>query len=104
MDEGVKREKAWVGDAVLALFARQWLLAQSNVKPGDRKAEFIALTCNDFLSCFGEPTAIEAKIGVVYENEGLEKAFEFIESEFVPLYRKQQRNRKTEGPRFGRRR
>ncbi|MFS8804192.1 hypothetical protein NW813_04975 [Synechococcus sp. R55.6] len=26
LDEGSRRDKAWLGDAVLSLFARQWLL------------------------------------------------------------------------------
>lgn len=103
MDEGEKRAKAWVGDAVLALFARQWLLARPNVAPGDRKAMFIDMTSNRFLASFGEPTAMEAKIGVVYENEGLEKAFAYIEQTFLPTFKKQQLNKVERGERPWRR-
>jgi hypothetical protein len=29
-------------------------------------------TCNQFLSCHGNPTAVEAEIGVIYQKDGLE--------------------------------
>ncbi|MCH6258838.1 hypothetical protein MLD52_19930 [Puniceicoccaceae bacterium K14] len=104
MDETEKREKAWVGDAVLALFARQWLLANPEVKPGERKALFIDMTSNRFLSSMGEPTQMEANIGVVYEEAGLEKAFSFIEENFLPVFKQQQANRKKAEPKLGQRR
>jgi dsRNA-specific ribonuclease len=40
----------------------------------------------------GEPTLMEATIGVVYEKEGLEKAFSYIEETFLPVFRKQRQN------------
>tara|TARA_B110000037_G_scaffold209415_1_gene258534 strand:- start:225 stop:620 length:396 start_codon:yes stop_codon:yes gene_type:complete len=97
MEEREKRDKAWVGDAVLALFAREWLLRQVDIKAGDRKAMFINMTSNHFLASFGEPTAIEAKIGVVYENEGLKKAFSYIEETYLPVFKKQEKNRNKTG-------
>ena len=36
MDETEKRTKAWVGDAVLALFAREWILDQKVILKQDQ--------------------------------------------------------------------
>ncbi|HEY8961957.1 MAG TPA: ribonuclease III domain-containing protein [Luteolibacter sp.] len=86
-DEEIKqeRESAWVGDAVLALFAREWVLRERNNMDGEW---FTRLTSNDFLSAFGNPTRVEASIGKVYREQGLAAAFHFIETEMVPLFRK----------------
>lgn len=40
---------------------------------------FAQVTSNRFLTRFGEPSEVEAKIGRVFESEGLEAAFEWIE-------------------------
>ena len=92
MNESEKRSAAWVGDAVLALFARQWILGQSDIEPGQRIEIFTGMTSNRFLACLGEPTAIEASIGKVYLSEGLEAAFTHIESELLPVFAKQRQN------------
>ncbi len=97
MKEDEKRTKAWIGDAVLALFARQWILVQSDIAPQERAEVFIRMTSNKFLSALGEPTAMEAEIGSVYERDGLEVAFKFIEEKFVPIFLKQEKNRKKGG-------
>lgn len=97
MDEQEKRTKAWVGDAVLALFAREWILRQTDVPLGERAATFKALTCNQFLSSFGQPTQVEADIGVVYETRGLEAAFAYMEERLLPVFKKQRRNVKQQG-------
>ena len=89
MTEDEKRTKAWIGDAVLALFAREWILQAPHIKKEDRADAFIRMTSNQFLSAVGEPTAMEAKIGVIYESDGLEAAFEHIEETYVPLFKKQ---------------
>jgi dsRNA-specific ribonuclease len=87
----LEREEAWIGDAVLSLFARQYLLrVHGSMDPG----EFTALTCNTFLSAFGPPTRVESRIGQIYQAQGLEAAFLHIEQEFLPLYLKQRKNRK----------
>lgn len=86
----LERELAWLGDAVLSLFARRFVLKKYGLMD---HTEFAALTSNAFLSAFGPPTAVESRIGVVYQEEGLEMAFQFIENEFLPLYEKQRRNR-----------
>lgn len=92
-----QRTKAWVGDAVLALFAREWILKQSDI-PSEKRAEvFIQMTSNKFLSSLGEPTAMEAEIGVVYEADGLQVAFNHIEKKFVPIFQKQRNNQRKPG-------
>ena len=97
MDEQTKREKAWIGDAVLALYAREWILRQADIEVGERATVFKDMTSNHFLSALGQPTQMEADIGLVYEKDGLEKAFAFIEERFLPVFRKQRRNRKMQG-------
>jgi len=55
------------------------------------------MTSNQFLSSFGDPTAVEAGIGIIYEGEGLRSAFQHIESKFLPLFQKQRAKRKQPG-------
>lgn len=97
MQASAKRDKAWVGDAVLALYARQWILNQKDVQAKDRAEIFIQMTSNQFLASLGEPTAVEAEIGMIYEDEGLHSAFEHIESKLLPLFLKQQTKRRRPG-------
>ena len=99
MTEDEKRTKAWIGDAVLALFAREWILRQKGIPATERAEVFRLMTSNRFLSSVGEPTRMEAEIGKIYENEGLEAAFSYIESTFLPVFRKQETNRRKAGRR-----
>lgn len=87
-----EREYAWVGDAVLALFARQFVLAERRSMDG---AWFTHLTSNDFLSAFGNPTSVEASIGRLYREQGLDAAFAWINENLLPLFRKQMANRRS---------
>ena len=97
MNKDEKRTKAWIGDAVLALYAREWILEQTDI-PTERRAEvFIQMTSNQFLSSLGEPTAMEAEIGIVYKNEGLQAAFDYIEEKFIPVFQKQRNNQRKPG-------
>ena len=82
----LEREAAWIGDAVLALFARQFVLRERNAMDGEW---FTRLTSNDFLSAFGNPTRVEASIGKLYKADGLEAAFAWMDAELIPLFRKQ---------------
>ena len=86
-----EREAAWVGDAVLALFARQYVLRERKNMDG---VWFTRLTSNDFLSAFGNPTKVEASIGKLYLAQGLDAAFQWMEDELVPLFRKQMQNKR----------
>ncbi len=83
-----ERELAWLGDAVLSLFARGYILREGK---GMNPQQLAAMTSNQFLSCFGNPTAVEAQIGTVYQIEGLEAAFAKIEADLLPLFLKQWR-------------
>ena len=77
------REQAWVGDAILALFARLYILANDGVLDAAKSAR---LTSNQFLSAFGEPTAVEARIGRIYQQQGLDAALAWIEAELLPRF------------------
>lgn len=82
----IEREAAWIGDAVLALYAREFVLRERGRMDG---IWFTHLTSNEFLSAFGNPTSVEAIIGGIYRSEGLAAAHAHIEKEFLPLFRKQ---------------
>ena len=88
MQSRENRDLAWIGDAVLALYARQWLLQQPKHPLFTRQQLFIRLTSNAFLQALGEPTAVEARIGVVYRDKGLQAAFDYIEETLCPLFEK----------------
>jgi hypothetical protein len=88
------RENAWIGDAVLELYVRSHILRQEGKVDAEMKTRF---TCNQFLSCHGNPTAVEADIGVIYQREGLEAAFTWIRDTLEPLFVKQEAKRKRIG-------
>jgi len=85
-----EREEAWVGDAVLALFVREWILKEDEELDGDK---FIRFTSNDFLRATGNPTRVEAGIGRIYEREGLQGAFDFIRGNLLPIFLQQEKAR-----------
>ncbi len=78
-----EREEAWVGDAVLALYAREWLLKKNGKIDGEA---FVRFTTNDFLRMVGNPTAVEAEIGRVYQEGGLQAGFTHIEEKLLPIF------------------
>jgi hypothetical protein len=69
-------EEAWEGDAVLCLYARRAILQVLGKVDGER---LVQVTSNRFLARFGEPSEVEAEIGRVYEREGLDAAFAWIQ-------------------------
>ena len=88
--EELERQEAWIGDAVLTLYARLSILDSA----GGMDAElFSRMTSNQFLSAFGEPTAVEARLGRIYKSDGLAAAFAWIECELMPLFRRQEERR-----------
>ncbi|MBP6785666.1 MAG: hypothetical protein KA152_17865 [Verrucomicrobiales bacterium] len=91
-DESKRREQelAWIGDTILDLFARTWILRERGTVCGETLRR---MTSNQFLACIGNPTAVEAKIGILYRDEGMERAFSWIEAELLPIFEKQERNR-----------
>ncbi len=90
-DPAELQRKAWLGDAVLALVARRWILEEH----GQLSARlFEDLTSNAFLGSVGNPTRIEALIGLLFERGGLAAADEYVRAKILPLYLQQQRNRR----------
>ena len=89
-DTKIEQELAWVGDAVLGLFARTWILEREQKMDAEM---FTRMTSNHFLNSLGNPTKVEAKIGLIFNNEGLKKAFSHIEKSILPLFLKQEKKR-----------
>lgn len=84
---------AWLGDAVLELYTRSRILRETGKVDAEEKMRF---TCNQFLNCFGEPTKVEARIGVTYREQGLQAAFDYIRETFEPLFAKQEARRRRQ--------
>lgn len=73
----VARAQAWVGDAVLALYVREWILSfNGGTIDGGLFVEF---TSNNFLRLTGNATGVEAQIGRVFNQEGLQAAYSWID-------------------------
>jgi 23S rRNA maturation mini-RNase III len=89
------REEAWIGDAVLTLFVRNWLLTvpSRSTSFAQRTALFELFVSNQFLASVGEPTRIEAEIGRVYRKQGVAAAFAFIDEKLLQRFVKLARNR-----------
>ncbi len=75
--EGLRQE-AWLGDAVLELYVREQIL---KVDAARNDARRISLVRNSFLNRLGQPTRVEAQIGRIYQQEGLQAAYAWIASE-----------------------
>lgn len=90
---GNVRDASWVGDAVLALCARNWIIAHEHELGSPRHDLFRDMTSNSFLATFGPPTEVEADLGRIFAQQGLEAAHRYFEERFVPVFIKQQRNR-----------
>jgi dsRNA-specific ribonuclease len=86
-----EQEQAWIGDTILDLFARKWILEHHGTVCGEQLRR---MTSNQFLACFGNPTSVEAKIGRIYLDSGEEEAFAWIEAELLPLYLRQEKKEK----------
>lgn len=84
-------QEAWIGDAVLCLYARLKILREDSVIDG---AKAQRLTSNQFLSVLGEPNEMEAELGRVYLRDGLDAAFRWIEARLMPVYERQESNRR----------
>ena len=89
-DTKIEKELAWIGDAVLGLFARNWILEKEKKMDSEM---FTRMTSNNFLNSFGNPTRVEAEIGLIFNNKGLEKSFSHIEKSLLPLFNKQEKKR-----------
>ena len=82
--------EAWIGDAVLSLFARRKILGERGAISSE---QFERMTSNQFLAAFGDPSSVEARIGRVYTEAGIDAAFAWIEANLVPLYQRQEEKR-----------
>jgi hypothetical protein len=89
-DPAVEQDLAWLGDAVLALWAREKILREQGHLNTER---FLQLSSNHFLQSVGRPTKVEAEFGVVYQSEGLEAAFQYIEARLIPVFLRQEARR-----------
>ncbi len=85
----LEQEQAWIGDSVLDLWARSWILKERGTLCGDTLRR---MTCNQFLACFGNPTSVEAEIGRHYEEHGLVATHQWIEDKFLPRILQQEAN------------
>ncbi|NDJ10906.1 MAG: hypothetical protein EBY17_06900 [Acidobacteriia bacterium] len=83
-------EEAWIGDAVLSLWARRYVLREVGVLDAPR---FERMTSNQFLVALGDPSEVEAQIGRTYEDSGLEAAFAWLDTHILPLHLKQEAKR-----------
>ncbi|MES2507600.1 MAG: ribonuclease III domain-containing protein [Verrucomicrobiota bacterium] len=88
------RQDAWVGDAVLELYVRSYILRLHGKVDAEMKTRF---TCNQFLNCVGNPTKVEANIGIIYQKSGLDAAFAWIRENLEPLFIKQEARRVRTG-------
>ncbi len=75
------RAQAWVGDAILALYVREWILSFRGEIDGKL---FIEFTSNQFLRLVGNATGVEAQIGRIYKSNGMEAAYAWIEQNLRP--------------------
>jgi len=82
-------EEAWIGDAVLCLYCRHRILKDGTID-GEK---FTRMTSNQFLTVFGDPSEVEAEIGRVYTDDGLQAAFQWIEAKLMPKFDKREAKR-----------
>ena len=87
-------QQAWIGDAVLALYTRRRILRQDGRIDGP-KAE--RMTSNRFLSVVAEASETEAQIGRIFEREGMDAAFRWIEEKLMPAFELQEAKRIRRG-------
>lgn len=88
-----EQAEAWLGDAVLALFARQWILDTLGRTDGEIQG---LITSNQFLSRFGNPTAVEAGLGRIWLAAGLDATLAEIRATMLPAMIHHLRRRRPE--------
>ena len=81
---------AWLGDAVLTLHSRRKILREDGMLDALKS---VRMTSNEFLGSIGEPSRVEAEIGLAFEKGGLIAADTWIEEHLLPLFEKQEANR-----------
>jgi dsRNA-specific ribonuclease len=94
-----EQEAAWIGDAVLGLFIREWIMKNKGALDGE---QFTRFTSNDSLASIGNPTSVEAGIGDIYSRDDLDAAFKHIETNILPhLERREKIYQKAQTQRAG---
>ena len=83
------QEEAWIGDAVLEIYVRTWILKTYGRQEPGVKSRF---SSNAFLNCLGHPMVVEAQIGVIYTQQGLDAAFAWIKEKIEPVFVRQEEN------------
>ncbi len=83
-------KEAWIGDAVLCLYARLRILREDGRIESEK---FVRMTSNRFLAAFGNASEVEAELGRMYQQDGLDRAFLWIEERLLPGFQKQEANR-----------
>ena len=92
-DPRAEQELAWIGDAILALWARERILRElGRLDTG----AFLRLTANEHLAGIARPTQVEAEIGIIYRRDGLVAAFSYIEARLLPMFKRQEANRRRQ--------
>lgn len=84
------QEDAWLGDAVLEVYARQRVLRERGGIDEEMRKN---LTRNSFLNCIANPTVAEANIGRRFRAGGLDAAWAWIAEHLEPVFAKQEANR-----------
>ena len=92
-DPVVEQQLAWTGDAVLALWAREYILRTLGRLDTET---FLRLTAKSVLQSLGRPTRVEAEFGLVYQRQGLVAAFSYIEARLLPTFQRQEANRRRQ--------
>ena len=83
------QELAWLGDAVLGLYARMVILEKKSDAFEKYTEKFQKITSNDFLLRLGQPTEVEAKIGKIYKEDGIDKACDWLDKHLLPFVQKE---------------
>ena len=96
----VARAQAWVGDAVLALYVREWILSFKGEIDGDF---FVEVTSNNFLRLTGNATGVEARIGRIYKADGLAAAYAWIDANLRPKMEQRLHARRSTHPHHNKR-
>lgn len=82
-------ELAWLGDAVLGLYAREIILSKKSESFHIYTEKFQKITSNEFLLRLGKPTEVEAKIGEIFKKDGIDKAYKWLDKNLLPHIQKE---------------
>lgn len=78
------RNLAWIGDAALGLAAREWILETYGTLQGEI---YRVVTSNKFLRVFGHPTRVEAGIGILLQEQGMDAVRSDFRARILPEFK-----------------